>query len=121
MLPLHFHRAIYPNIVEVRRFRTETTRTDTLLAKSHQDVGKFNFLNMDLQGAELLALQGCGSLLLNQLSYIYTEINIAELYKGCAHLKDMDSFLSPYGFLRLDTVFTPYGWGDAFYMKIINS
>ena len=73
-----------------------------------------NFLNMDLQGAELLALKGATKLL-PELDYIYTEVNTEEVYVGCAKMNQLDEFLSD--FSRVETFMTPNGWGDALYVR----
>jgi hypothetical protein len=46
-----------------------------------------------------------------------TEVNRAELYKGCARIEDLDMFLSQYGFERVETTWDGGTWGDAFYVK----
>jgi hypothetical protein len=55
--------------------------------------------------------------LIRELDYIYLEVNAEEVYKGCALLPDIDSYLKHYGFLRLATVMTKANWGDAFYKR----
>jgi len=92
---------------------TSTTIDD--LWKSNR-IESANFLNLDIQGAELLALRGAQQYL-DGVEYIYTEINMKPLYKDCALVGDMDKFLAGRGFSRLDTRLTRHGWGDAFYAK----
>jgi hypothetical protein len=72
---------------------------------------------MDIQGAELLALQGAVETL-QSIDAINTEINYEELYEGCALVHQLDDFLAHQGFTRVATV-TPYhpSWGDAFYVR----
>ena len=79
-------------------------------------MGDFNFLNLDIQGAELLALQGLEDNL-KFIDYIYTEINTGEVYKNCAKVNEIDEFLKKYGFERVETAMTSWEWGDAFYIK----
>lgn len=73
-----------------------------------------NLLNLDVQGYELEVLRG-GIRTLSDIQYIFTEINEKELYENCAQLKELDCFLSD--FKRAETVMTPHGWGDAFYVR----
>lgn len=77
---------------------------------------KFNFLNIDVQGYELEVLKGSKNTL-NNIDYIYTEINREEVYENAPHVDDLDLFLSPYGFVRVETDWAGYTWGDAFYVK----
>lgn len=74
-----------------------------------------NFLNMDLQGAELHALQGATQFL-GKVEYIMTEVNKAEVYVGCARVEQLDDFL--HEFERVETYWVPeQGWGDALYIR----
>lgn len=77
----------------------------------------YDFLNIDLQGAELKALKGMGSLL-HQFKWAYLEVNKEELYKGCALIGEIDEYLSGFGFKRVETKWCgDTGWGDALYIK----
>ena len=70
---------------------------------------------MDIQGAELLALNGFKEGLKN-INYIYLEVNEVEIYKGCPLIGDIDEFLEDLGFERKETHITVQEWGDAFYI-----
>ena len=74
-------------------------------------------MNLDIQGAELLALKGAGEIL-KHIDYIYTEVNVNELYEGCALLPELESFLKKRGFKIFAIEMTQHGWGDAFFVKI---
>lgn len=117
ILPLKQHQDIYPNIQEVDQIEVLAITLDDLLEDLQLDPGEFNVLNLDIQGAELLALKGATHLL-QHLDAIYTEVNYQELYEGCALINEIDDFLDQFGFERVETV-TPYhpSWGDAFYVK----
>lgn len=73
-----------------------------------------NCLVMDVQGWELNVLQGAEKTL-NQIDYIYTEVNTEELYEGCAMVTDLDNYLI--NFNRVETKLTKNGWGDALYVR----
>ena len=81
-----------------------------------QSKNNYNFINLDIQGYELEALKGMRKQL-QQVDYIYTEINIIEVYKECAKVAEIDQFLLDYNFKRVATRLTDYGWGDALYAK----
>lgn len=78
----------------------------------------YNFINIDVQGYELEVFRG-GTKTLEKVDYIYSEVNKAELYEGCAQIDELDNFLGEYGFKRVETHWpeTWYNWGDAFYVK----
>ena len=105
------HLIVHPEI----KFETQpalyTKRLDSILA----DIP--NFLNLDVQGAELHVLRGLGKLI-ESLDYIYTEINDEELYKDCAKLDDLDCYLDSKGFTRVCLRRNGRsGWGDGFYVR----
>jgi FkbM family methyltransferase len=116
ILELKDHKKYYPEIVEVSRNICQTKTVDTLLHEKHEDLAHYNFLNIDIQGAELLALRGMPKLL-QYIEYIYLEVNTAELYANCAQLNEIDAFLATYGFVRKRAVIGNENWGDAFYIK----
>jgi len=77
---------------------------------------EFNFLNFDIQGAELKALKGMEEYLDN-LDYLYTEVNKNYVYENCALVNELDEYLNKFGLVRVETNWTDYEWGDAFYIK----
>ena len=65
---------------------------DKLLYKYNIDIKKLYFLNIDTQSNELEVLKGFKNILFN-IDYIYTEINIKNVYKNIALLLEIDSYL----------------------------
>ena len=65
---------------------------DTLINENNIDIKNYNFLNLDIQWAELMALKGFGNFI-NDFDYIYTEVNIDELYEKCVLLGELDEYL----------------------------
>lgn len=116
ILELDKHKEHHPHIFVSDVIEVQSRRMDTLIQEAGLDMQNFNFLNLDIQGAELLALQGFGEQL-HYLKYIYTEINTNSLYKGCALVGDLDNYLAGFGFSRVETHMTEFEWGDALYIK----
>ena len=116
ILQLDLHLKHHPLIYVVENIKVQSKRMDTLIKEESIDINKYDFLNIDIQGAELLALKGFGDLL-SHIKYIYTEINTNYLYKDCALVGDIDVHLSSFGFKRVETKMTEYEWGDALYIK----
>ena len=55
---------------------------------------------------------------LQHIDYIYTEVNVEEVYKNCDNMYKMDEYLKQFGFIRKDArIYQQYGWGDAIYIK----
>ena len=115
MLNLKYHEIIHPEVHYVDHVVMKTRRLDTLFHLLERNISKLNFLNLDLQGAELLALQGAGKLL-NQFDYILTEVNQKEVYENCALVSELDEFLKDY--TRVETgTWVGDSWTDALYIK----
>jgi len=116
LLNLKEHLKEHPWVREVGRIKRKTITIDTFLQRNNINPEDYNFINIDIQGAELMALRGMKNLL-NYVEYLYLEVNIKELYENCALLNDIDEYLLIFGFERKEIEMTEYGWGDAFYIK----
>lgn len=116
ILELKTHKIEHPHVTELKRMSVKTKTLDTFIFENSINSNDFNFLNMDIQGCELLALKGAEKLL-ESINYVYLEVNEKELYDGCGLLPEVDLFLEKHGFKRVEINITPHGWGDAFYIK----
>jgi FkbM family methyltransferase len=116
LLKLNIHKKYYPNIYINKTLNVLTKRMDTIIKTHTIDMTKYNFLNLDIQGMELKAIEGFGSLI-NYFDFIYTEVNTNHLYENCCLINEIDAYLSSYHFIRKETNITPFEWGDALYMK----
>jgi FkbM family methyltransferase len=106
------HLTSSPDTKFVQRLELETRTLDSLVEE--YGISGCNFLNMDLQGAELLVLKGAEKAL-GDINYIYTEINEDYVYQNCALVGEIDAFLPD--FKRVATGMTPARWGDALYVR----
>jgi len=110
------HSRAYPDIVYVDTVRQPSITVDTFFERHGMDASKYNFWNFDIQGAELMALKGATKSI-QHAKAIYLEVNEKELYKKCALLPEIDSFLSQHGFKRVSIKMSKSGWGDALYIR----
>lgn len=116
ILDMQLHTVYHPNIKFIKQIPMQTTRLDSILPK-YTDHIQFNFINLDIQGVELKALKGMGEYI-NNIDYIYTEVNDDYVYKDCALISEIDKFLCQHGFKRVETVwYQNCHWGDAFYIR----
>lgn len=113
---LDLHKKHHPHIFVSEILEVKSKRMDTLIVENGINIDDYDFVNLDIQGAELLAIKGFGEFL-NKINYIYTEINTNYLYKNCALINEIDDYLNEYGFVRTETLLTNYEWGDALYIK----
>lgn len=110
-LDLGTHKQQHPTVHYVEDVPMITRRIDDL----ELDLSNVDYLSMDIQGAELMALRGMGELL-RQFKWAYIEVNRAEVYKGCPNVNEVDLFLNGFGFKRVATEWCG-NWGDALYVK----
>lgn len=106
------HLVQYPHITFQDTERVEIARLDDI----EFDRESFNFINIDVQGYELEVFKGASETL-KSVDYIMTELNIEELYEGCARYKDVELFLAEYGFKLVETDWAGFTWGDGFFIK----
>lgn len=110
------HLTEHPYVWETHREIVKTITVDTLLKNNSIDPSDIEFVNIDIQGAELLCMKGMQTVL-DHAKYIYTEVNIKHLYKNCALLNEIDSYLEKKGFRRAEISMSEHGWGDALYIR----
>jgi FkbM family methyltransferase len=118
ILELAHHSTIHPEVHYTHKLKMVTSRLDTAL--KNINIECINFLNIDLQGAELLALQGLGEYI-NQFDWALLEVNKQETYKECVLIDDLDYFMLQKGFERVETGnWVADTWTDALYKKVYN-
>ena len=111
------HEIHHPQVKVVETRSLKTNRMDTVIQKYNIPIENLNFINLDIQGVELRALKSMEKYF-HYIKYIYTEVNIEEVYKNCNMMHEIDSYLAQFGFERVaQRIYTQFGWGDAFYMK----
>lgn len=116
MLELELHRDEHPDVVAIDTMVLETTTVPTLLKRHGLPTEGYDFVNLDIQGAELRALRGMESML-GGVRAIYTEVNEKEIYAGCARFDQIRAFLGEHGYQCAEVAMTKHGWGDALFLK----
>ncbi len=123
LLPLGEFGDIVPSLRTDRSETVRAVRLDTLYADG--ELAGCDFLNIDIQGAELQALQGA-ELFLREACAVLTETNVIEMYAGGATEAEIDSFLTARGFsLALRVHHELYrgehnfpAWGESLYVRL---
>ncbi len=121
MLELGSHAQLYPHIHYVEKQEVVTKRMDKMIMDNFKelDIRKYDFVNLDVQGAELKVLKGFGELLATPwIKGIYTEVNFEHVYKNCALVSEIDSYLGQFGFKRILTAAPEIKWGDSLYLRL---
>lgn len=100
ILELNLHQDMWPHVTFEKTIKLYSKTLSSLLKENNTDISKYDTLVMDTQGSELLVLKGAIPILQN-FTYIKTEVSDFESYKGCCQLTDLQSFLSQHGFTEL--------------------
>ncbi len=80
-----------------------------------KNIQRIDFIHMDVQGAELMVLQGAQEFI-QKINLIWLEVEAVELYKGQPLKNDIEIFMQKNGFLKIeDTVYTTAG--DQFWAR----
>lgn len=117
ILNLKEHKNLFPDVYYVKEIETVTKRFDTLCNEQNINVDEYNFLNVDVQGADLNVILSFGDLL-DKLDFIYSEVNTVEVYENCHTIDKFDEVMDTKGFKRVMThIYHGGGWGDALYIK----
>ncbi len=118
MLEFGTHAKEHPTVKWIGHVPMRTRRMDTLLKHHNITLENGGFLNIDLQGAELKALKGMGSLL-SHFDHAYIEVNEKHLYQNCPLVAEIDQYLYAFGFVGKETRMTNFGWGDKYYQRSV--
>jgi FkbM family methyltransferase len=114
LLELGIHKTEHPEVHYSDRIEVTTTRLDTLFEDMPLEC---DLLNMDLQGAELMALKSLGNRL-DEFKWLYLEVNTAHVYVGCPLVGEIDDYVRQFGFRRVEMkAIGNFSWADAFYVK----
>jgi FkbM family methyltransferase len=121
LLSVSATNAIYPIDLSAS-LEIETVTLDRFC--SENGISKIDILKMDIQGGEMMALQGASGLLNGQaIDLLLTEVWFNQVYENQAYYHDISEFLfrfgyHPYGLYDLN--YSPtglLGWGDAIYIS----
>jgi FkbM family methyltransferase len=117
ILELGIHKNLFPSVRQSETISQKTKTIGTLFDENNLNFKEIDFINLDIQGAELLALKGVGDSFHN-VSAILTEINTDYVYKDCALVGEIDEYLADFNFKRVETVmWSDHPWGDALYVR----
>jgi FkbM family methyltransferase len=97
--------------------QVETIKIDTLLDENDFNSSDFQYLNMDVQGAELMVLQGAIKFL-DTVKYIATEATWDNPdYIDNTDYNELKSLLESKGFIETEIYRHAENWGDALFVK----
>jgi FkbM family methyltransferase len=96
------HLSIHPWVTFSDRIEVKVRRLDEVCEAL--GIARIDFIHLDVQGAELLVLQGAGRFLAGPMA-IWMEVEAVPLYAGQPLAPEVDAFMRLHGFeKRIDTV-----------------
>jgi FkbM family methyltransferase len=108
------HANYHPHVCYVDSFQQKTKLLKDIIC-NYPNI-HFNFINFDIQGAELKALISMGNYL-HKVDYVYIEVNSNYVYKGCNLISEIDNYLISFNLYRAEVKWTDFEWGDALYIR----
>jgi len=109
------HSTEQPRIAFIDKIHINSITIDTFFQRNNLDASKYDFWNLKIKGAELLALKGATQSI-KHAKVLYVEVSSKELYKDGALIRDIDEYLGQFNFKRVMTNITIHKWGDALYI-----
>jgi FkbM family methyltransferase len=124
IFPMKRFKEIVKTLRTTKTIQVPAITLDALFEKHQIPFSAYNFVNIDIQGAELLAFQGARKLLAS-IDFIVSEINVVEMYQDGALEDDIVKFLGDQGFEKKHAVYhTLYdesstfpAWGECLFVK----
>lgn len=106
----------YENIETIK---VPTTTLDKLCLDNNYK--GYNFLNIDVEGAELLVLKGAKRILGSEIEAILVEVQDEARFDGSCLKNDVENYLAEFGFVLVEYIDTGKKWGDGLYVKHTSS
>jgi FkbM family methyltransferase len=124
ILPMRRFNQIVTTLHTPRTIRVPGMTLDALFDRHQLRRADYNFMNLDIQGAEMLAFKGAASIL-PSMDVIISEIALIDLYEGGPLEDDVVAFLGRHGFVKRRAVYhTLYdetsafpAWGECLFIK----
>lgn len=114
------HKDIYPDITFDSVVEMTTTTLDdqmrAVFERTHYGPADFDYLAIDVQGAERDVLNGAGDTL-KSIKSIWTEVNFVGLYANDVSFYDLIDHLRTLGFDLYFVSMRKQGWGDALFVR----
>jgi FkbM family methyltransferase len=124
IFPMKRFKEIVKTLHTTKTIQVPATTLDGLFERHQIAFADYNFINIDIQGAELLAFRGAKTLL-SFVNVIVSEVNVVEMYENGALEEDVVKFLDHYGFDKKHAIYhalydensTFPAWGEGLFIK----
>jgi len=113
MLKFGTHKKQHPSVRFIDEIKLVTTRIDSIYDR--YEFPELQFLNVDLQGADLFAIKSMGEILHN-FKWVYVEVNKDHVYENCPLVREVNEYLAKFGFKGVEEKWVG-NWGDKLYIR----
>jgi 2-O-methyltransferase len=114
LLAPKLHQEVHPHVKFNERIKVKAITLDQWAVE--YGIPQVDFLWLDLQGAEIRALQGAEKVLQN-VKGIFTEVSLIETYENVPLYEEVKTFLQSKGF-RIEKEYLPYkDMGNVLFLK----
>jgi len=115
MLEFGTHAKQHPSVKFVDRIKLKTSTIISVYKAHKLKWDNYDFLAVDLQGADLFAIKSAG-LLINSFKWVYVEVNSDHVYNNCPLVGEVDEYLARFGFEGVEEKWIGT-WGDKLYIN----
>jgi FkbM family methyltransferase len=117
LLQFDRHRGFFPNVRTQREFKVETVTLDDFFTTNFPSKPYPEAIVLDIQGAELDALQGSEKIIENA-KIIVSEISRYKLYRNQGLFEEINRLLEGHGYLCVSLDYNvEFEYGDAIWVK----
>jgi len=123
LLKMKEFKNIVPSLNTIKTIKVSAISLGKLFEWNYL-IQDYNFLNVDVQGAELQVFKGASSIL-NFFDVIISEVNLIELYEGAPLEHEIVQFLDSFSFVKKKCVYHELykgenrfkAWGECIFVK----
>lgn len=115
---------IVESLTTVKTIKVPAYTLIDLFDKEEYEVQDYNFMNVDVQGAEIHVFRGCVGIF-EKFDGIISEVNLVELYKNTALEEELTNFLKEQSFEKINCVYHELykeekyfpAWGECLFLR----
>lgn len=125
ILDLNLHKKIWPSVYYTKTIKIVGKTLPTIINENNIDIFKYNLINIDTQGSELMILKSATKIL-KQIDYVFMEVADMESYKDCCKLNEVDKFFIDNNYKRIglkkwvtNNKIIEGNYYDAFFQRVV--
>jgi FkbM family methyltransferase len=124
LLKMKEFNKIVKTLKTVKTISVAVITLDDFFVENKLSIEDYNYINIDVQGAELMAFKGATNVL-KSIDVVISEVNLIELYENAPLEKDIVNYLKEFSFEKKNVIYhTLYddkgtfpAWGECLFLK----